>query len=154
MAIWQYTFHVLTKESVESLDKDMTTSDDFGINDQRYWQFEPIDRSFFLRMESIFGKGESWSKEIDIYGDQESNCFEVLFDKKKKTVLSVSFRIDFTSDYKNLLSQIIEFCIINGLVVLDESLNVVPLNLETIKNVIENAPQVNKYNQLKGEESD
>lgn len=150
MALWQYTFQVLTKESFDSLHKDIGFSiEDYCFDDEPYWQYKPVDRSLFAGLQPILKKGQSWSNEIDLYGNEELNCFEVLFNKQNDNILSASFRIDFTSDYENVLIQIIEFCISNGLVILDENLNVVPLDIHTVKHIIENAPQISKYNELK-----
>ena len=150
MALWQYTFQVLTKESFDSLSKDIGFSiEDSCFDNEIYWQYKSIDKSFFAGIKSILRKNKSWSNEIDLYGNQDSNCFEVLFDKWNNIVLSASFRIDFTSNYESTLSQIIEFCILNDLVILDENLNTVPLNVCTVKHIIENAPQIGKYNELK-----
>jgi hypothetical protein len=149
MALWQYTFQVITKESFEFLHKDFIPSfGDYGFDDEPYWRLKLIDKSYFERIDTIIEKNKSWSNEVDLYGYQESNCFEVFFEVETNVVISVSFRIDFTSDYEQVLSSIIEFCILKGLIVLDEKLKVVPLNLELSKSIIENSPQVKKYNEL------
>ena len=154
MALWQYTFQVLTKESFDSLNKNIISStEEFVFDDELFWQYKPINRSLFAGLESILGRGKSWSNEIDLYGNEESNCFEILFDKQNNIVLSASCRIDFTSDYENVFQKIIEFCISNDLVILDENLNIVPLNASTMKCIIENAPQRSKYNELKSKSS-
>lgn len=148
MAIWQYTFHVLPKKSVEVLSSDyhFTKSED-GFDDERYWNLDSYNKVFFHFVEEILPKKKSWSDEIDWYGDQESNCFEVLFDRKGN-VLSVSFRVDFRSNYENVLRQIIEFFSLKGLVLLDEALNIVPHNYEQAQNVIEASPQGKIYHEL------
>lgn len=147
MAIWQYTFQVLTKDSFNSIGSPMVTEGSW-FDEEPYWQHKSIERYLFSNLESILGKGKSWSDKIDVYGDLESNCFEVLFDDQCSTVLSASFRINFISDYEDILRRIIEFCLLNGLVILDENLHIVPLNVETVKSIIENATQVRKYNKL------
>ena len=148
MALWQYTFHILTRESFDFIgDKTLFSTEDYLFDDEPYWQYKPIDRSFFTEIELILDRGKSWSKNIDLYGIQDSNCFEVGFEQNN-IVNSVSFRINFTSDYENILNQIIEFCILKKLIILDEELNVVPLDINTIKEIIKNAPQRRKYNWL------
>lgn len=148
MALWQYTFQVLPKESVEVLPSNHHfEKDESGFDDEPYWKLNPINKNFFHSVQEILPKNKSWSNEIELYGNQESNCFEILFDCKGE-VLSASFRIDFRSSYEKILSQIIEFCLLNGLVILNEDLNVVPLNSEQVQNIIENSPQVKRYNEL------
>lgn len=153
MALWQYSFQILTKESFDSLNKKdiLLIDDDLGFDETPFWLYKSINRSFFAELESILPKNKSWSDEIDLYGNLESNCIEIFFEKQKGTVLSASVRIDFTSNYEDVLSQVIEFCIFKGLVMLDENLQITSLNLETIKNKIENAPQVRTYNELKND---
>ena len=149
MALWQYTFQLLTKESFESLGKGFEAFLNGDLfDDKTYWQFKPINKSYFEGIERILEKGRSWSNEIDLYGNQESNCFEIIFDGQTNIITSVSFRIDFTSDYETVLNSIIEFCILKGLIILDEKLQIVPLNYESARSVIENAPQVKIYNKL------
>lgn len=152
MALWQYTFQILPKVSFDAFAKDFENySDDNLFDDAPYWLFQPFNKSYFERIGNILQKGKSWSKEVDLYGDQESNCFEVFFNTKTNDVTSVSFRINFTSNYEMVLNGIIEFCILRGLIILDEKLQVVTLNLESVKNLIENAPQVSKYNKIKNQ---
>ncbi|WP_257667158.1 hypothetical protein [Parapedobacter tibetensis] len=148
MAIWQYIFQVLPKESVSTLASDsFFNRTDEGFDDELFWKKYPLKKGFFNKINSTLKKTKSWSNDIDLYGNQESNCFEVLSDNEGN-VLSVSFRIDFTSNYELILSHIIEFCGLNGLVILDEGLNIVPWNYEQVQSIIRTSPQVKKYNEL------
>jgi hypothetical protein len=150
MSIIQYTFQVLTKESFEAGINDIKSfMPDNYFNEEAFWIYKKVNKSFFEEMGFLLKKSKSWSPKIDLYGDQESNCLEVLFDWENFVVKSVSLRIDFTTKYEPLLRCIIDFFILKGLVVLDEQLNFVPLNYETIKRVIEEAPQLKRYNLLR-----
>jgi hypothetical protein len=146
MALWQYSFHLITKESFKILTKNsLPTFDELGFDDELYWHVELIDKFFFEEIDTILNKNVSWSTEIDLYGHQKSNCFEVFFDGNTNIVKSVSFRIDFSNDYEMVLKGIIEFCIQKGLIILDEKLQLVTLNYEVARSIIENSPQMNKY---------
>ncbi|MGK6353568.1 hypothetical protein [Parapedobacter sp. DT-150] len=148
MAIWQYTFRVLPRESLEVIhDGRFFRYDNKEFDEESFWKKRPLKKGIFNAVKLFLIKTKSWSDNIDLYGIEESNCFEIFFDEEG-FVLSVSFRIDFTSNYEALLSQILDFCVFNGLIILDEGLNVIPLNCEQVKNVIENSPQVEKYNEL------
>lgn len=152
MALWQYTFHILSKESFDTLRINFELAfGEFGFDDEPFWKFAAVHKSYFEEVSLILEKGKSWSNEIDLYGHQEINCLEVLFDGNTNIVSSVSFRIDFRSEYEMVLNPIIEFCILKGLVMLDEDLNIVALNYEVMKSVIENAPQKTMYNKLKNQ---
>ncbi|MEO5998078.1 MAG: hypothetical protein ABIN89_15140 [Chitinophagaceae bacterium] len=147
MALWQYTFYVLPGKSLEIFSADFRFSNEENeFDDAPFWIEQKIDADFFNNINLILPKGKSWSKNIDLYGNQESNCFEVLFDKNM--VISVSFRIYYTSYYKDILVGIIEFCILKGLVIVDENLCVAPLNFLTLKNIIDSCPQLHKYTLL------
>ncbi len=148
MALWQYTFQILPKESVEVLSSDYHfEKSESGFDDEPYWRLNPVNKIFFHSIQKVLPKNKSWSNEIELYGSQESNCFEVLFNNKDE-ILSVSFRIDFRSNYEKILSQIVEFCILNSLVILNEDISIVPLNIEQVLNIIEKSPQAKRYSEL------
>ncbi len=147
MALWQYTFHLLPKQGVEILNPNLIFNQiDGDFDDEPYWKISTTNKGFFLPIAQILPKGNSWSKNIQIYGSDDSNCLEVFFEGDY--VLSVSLRIDFTSNYESLLVEIIEFLLFNSLVILDENLIVLPLNVEGVKGVINNSAQVLKYKEL------
>ncbi len=144
MALWQYTFYVLPKEGVQELSSDFHfVKDNDGFDDALYWIGQHLHKSFFNDITNILPKSISWSRNIDLYGNQESNCVEVLF--KTNWIVSVSMRIDFTSNYENILRQLIEFFILNGLIIIDEELNLLPNNLLAIKEKINASSQYEKY---------
>ena len=148
MAIWQYTFLILPKESIEVLSTDYHfEKSKEGFDDEAYWKLNSIHRDFFYALQKFLPKEKSWSNEIDLYGNQESNCLEVLFDKEGN-VVSVSFRLDFRNSYEKLLSQILEFCCLNGLIILDEDLNIVFGHYEQVQKTIEDSPQARRYHEL------
>ena len=145
MALWQVGFFVLPNRCLNLLST-FNVSDEYSFDDALYWEKEKINPSEFREINNILSETKSWANYITLYGNENSNRFEVI--SKSNIVESVSFRIDFTSNYDPVLNGIIEFCILKGLIILDEELNAIPLNFQVIKSVIENAPQVKRYNQL------
>lgn len=145
MALWQVGFFILPKESIEYLDS-FEVSDEHTFDDTSFWKTKKINPSFFNPIGFFLPQSKSWAKYLTIYGDENSNRFEIV--SENNIVESVSFRVDFTSDYESVLNEIIEFCILNGLIILDEGLNLVPLNFELANSSIKNAPQIKKYNDL------
>ncbi|WP_177730474.1 hypothetical protein [Flavobacterium inviolabile] len=84
MALWQYTFQILPKESFEAFFQSFKISlDDNMFDETTYWQIKPFNKSYFERIGNILQKSKSWSEEIDLYGNQESNCFEVFLMAKQ-----------------------------------------------------------------------
>ena len=146
MAIWQYTFYILPKVGIDILAPNRQFKNEGGFDDEYFWKLNPINRVFFEAINMILPKNKSWSDKIDLYGNQESNCLEILIENED--VISASFRIDFTSDYEPILNGILEFLIHNGLIIIDESLEEVLLNFETVKEVIHNSPQFKRYKEL------
>jgi hypothetical protein len=121
-------------------------TDEHYFDDARYWKAEQVPCDFFAEIGSILPINASWNEMITLYGEQDSNRFEVFSDGKN--VESVSFRIDFTSNYEDILRDLIEFFIMNDLVILDNNLEKIPLNFDSVRSVIESAPQVEKYRML------
>lgn len=91
-------------------------------------------------------KGKSWSEQIDLYGKQGSNRFEVSHENKK--VYGASFRIDFTSDYENILKFIIDFCLKRNLKILDRDSKPVTMNFISLKTKIINSRNKNNLDRL------
>jgi hypothetical protein len=145
MALWQVGFFLLPKDSIEFINS-FKVSNEHTFDDASYWEVLKLPPIFFDTINDILPKGKSWSKNILLYGEENSNRLEIYFEND--IIVSVSLRIDYTSDYENILYEIIEFCILNGLIILDEGLNLVPLNFELANSSIKNAPQVKKYNDL------
>ncbi|EKY18903.1 hypothetical protein [Capnocytophaga sp. oral taxon 326] len=57
-------------------------------------------------------------------------------------VISVSFRVDFRTDYSSILKQIVSFCLKKDLLLIDEELKVVPLDFEIINKCFENRKRI------------
>jgi len=147
MALWQYTFHVLPRESLQFHSPDFVFSkNNEEFDDSPFWKAQQVKDGFFEDISLTLPKETSWSKAINLYGNQESNCIEVL--SENNLILSVSFRIDFTSDYEGILNTLIDFFIVKGLLMIDEELKIIPLNILAIKIIIENSPQYKKYKQF------
>lgn len=144
MALWQIPFIVLPATCLQS----QTTfeKEDDMFDDSPFWQAESIKSEYFDEISRILPRSKSWSDALIMYGDNTSNVFEIFVENE--IVQSVSFRIDFTSKYEIILRQLIEFCLLKGLIILDQNLDVVPLNFESVKERINSMPQIQKYNYL------
>lgn len=149
MSLWQYTFQILPKKSLSSLKRDINLFDENNLfDDEPYWKYEFINKNYFEGVEQLLVKGRSWSQEINLYGSEKSNCLEIFFDIQTSNIKSVSLRIDFTSEFELFLRGFIDFCIYKELIILDEELQIIPLNNESISSIINNSPQFKRYNEL------
>ena len=152
MALWQYTFQILPKKSFTVLKSDIQLFDKTNLfDDEPYWKYEPVSKNYFEGVGHLLMKGKSWSKEINLFGSEKSNCLEILFDIQTFNVKSVSLRIDLTSEFELVLRGIIDFCIYKELIILDEELQMVPLNYESISYIINNSLQFKRYNELQAQ---
>ena len=150
MALNQITFFVLPKKTfTESKFFNSITMDEHAslFDDSLFWEQQPMSSSVFENIGLILKPNKSWNEKILLYGTEDSNRLEVLFDENKN-VITVSFRIDFLSNYEPIVRNLIEFFIFNEFVVLDEQLNLLPLNFEAIDSVIKKSPQIDVYNFL------
>lgn len=145
MAIWQVDFFIIPKKYINTIGNIKITEDN-TFDDGIFWEKEHVDPSIFKPINNILPEKKPWADYLVLFGHEASNTLHVIVENN--SVVSVSFRIDFTSDYEYIVRGIIEFCIANSFIILDQDLNVVPLNFEQMKEVIEKAPQVKRYNEL------
>ena len=146
MALWQYSLFVIPKFN-DTIDNLSDFKDEDGLlDDEGLWQKSNVSTSFFNNINKILPLGKSWSENLIVYGDLETNCFEIYH--KNDLVASASFRIDFTSDYEYILYSILDFVQLNDLQILDEELNIIKTNTVSIKNLIENSRQYKLYHKL------
>lgn len=146
MAIWQYNFTLIPRASLSDKSLNVHFDKDGLFEDDIYWDLVPINIDFFSDIDAIIPKGKSWSNNIILFGNEEANCFEVYKDEQK--VKSVSFRVDFTSNYEDFLRGVIEFALLRNLLIVDEGYNILEPNFLSINNLIESSPQFLKYKQL------
>jgi hypothetical protein len=150
MALWQIDFFILPQDCKSQI-SNLKISEEFTFDDAPFWNENKTSLDYFEDIGKFLQKNKSWADYITLYGYENSNRLEVI--SENNIVESVAFRIDFTSDYELVLNGIIEFCILKGLIILDQNLNIVPLNFETAKSIVNNAPQVIKYNNLQNGKS-
>ncbi len=145
MALWQYSLIVIPHSSdVERLELD----EDGYFDDEYHWLRSSITKDVFNPMEEILPLGKSWDEELLLYGEENSHRFTVYFEEGDK-VVCVTFRIDFTQEYEDILRLIIEFLVANNLAIVDTTqLQILSPNYETIKHTIESSPQVTRYREL------
>jgi len=146
MAIWQYTFLILPNKAYTdlSVEGDLGTPKDFDA--KTLWMYDRFSPNQFNFLSQLLPINKSWSKSIILFGKEDTNCVEISVEDS--FVIDVSLRIDFTTDYTHLLTDIVEFCIIKGFIMVDEQLNVVPLQVLEIVTLIEHSPQRKKFNIL------
>jgi hypothetical protein len=149
MAIWQYNFIVIPKSVFDRKDGSLENYLDAEgfLDDESCWLFEPVEVDFFEEMKKVLPENKSWSNDIILFGNQDSNRLEV-YKNESNQVISVSFRIDYTTEYEDILRSIIRFIELNDLAILDENLELLDNNFITIKTHIENSDRRNILRRL------
>ena len=135
MAIWQCEFFILPKSDTYDLQYDSQYSDIRLFEDDKYWKKAKIKKEIFSEISCLLKPEKSWSNEIDLYGNENGNRLEVLFDANN-IIESVTFRIDFRSEYGTVLRGIISLCEKNGFCIMDGNLNNLKLSFNAIKETI------------------
>ena len=149
MAIWQYNLTVLPKSifDKEYFSLEQFIDEDGFLDDESCWLTEPTRANFFNEIEHFLPRNKSWSTNIILFGNQNSNRFEI-YKNVDDFVISVSFRIDYTSEYEDILRAIISFIEMRKLVILDEEMRLLDSNFVTIKSHIEASNQRKAYEDL------
>lgn len=151
MAIWQYTFHLLPKQCLKDGASPLL-NDDNGVDYSPFWKLFPTTRAAFNGVSAFLKTNKSWSNSIDQYGDIDSNCVEVYFENEM--VESVSFRLNYTINYEYVLTEMFDFCVRGEFVLIDEDLELVVFNLESIDAIIRQSSQLKVYKKLSRNEGD
>jgi hypothetical protein len=121
MAIWQYKLFAIPEEEYESYFKNNNFILIEGFDNIEWWkyrEYESIDFSSFNALSLC----ESWTKEIIMLGNIDSDCVEVLMDKNK--VQEISIRVDLKKDYGGMVNSICKFGNDNNLCFLNVKLKV------------------------------
>ncbi len=140
MALWQYAFIVIPGGIDYSNELELQFDEDV------FWVNHLVHISLFDELEEALPKAKSWNKDLIIYGTETSNCFEVL--GESNYVESISFRIDFTSNYEKVLNVVLEFLQLNNFLLIGEDKNLLPFNYLQVKATIESSPQFARYKKL------
>jgi hypothetical protein len=142
MALWQVGYFIVPSDALEFMGT-FNETNHHAFDDSVFWANSKMTPNEFSSIGSILPIGDSWSDDITLYGDEESHRVQVHVQAGK--IQSVTARIDFTRPYEQVLEGLIEFLIHKGLILLDENLQSISLNIETIRANINLSPQVAKY---------
>jgi len=116
------------------------------IDDDKLWKRHKVDTCDFDELQEILPTGKSWRENLHVYGELDSNCIQITSDNESVDYMSA--RVDFRTEYENILAKIVSFANEKHLLILDEHLNILPNNIAEILEVIEESPQVEKWRRL------
>jgi hypothetical protein len=147
MAIWQYNFFIVPVTVGFRTEKLIQRDEDNLFDESVFWEKADVKIKEFDQIADFLPITRSWSKDILMFGSEDSHRFEILCCEGR--VISVSFRVDYRIQYDLFLSSILEFCLLTGFKVLDQDLCIIS-NLVEAKSKIENSPQFETYMKLDG----
>lgn len=78
MAIWQYQIFIVPEEEVNSYFKGFICITEEALNEINWWKYRQFDIESFVVFKTILPRNKSWNNEIILFGDEKSNCVEVL----------------------------------------------------------------------------
>jgi hypothetical protein len=145
MALWQINFTVLPYIALAGYPKFKGTHIS-EFDDSVYWKSHAVASDFFKPIGDFLPQTDWYTKDVILFGNEDNNRLEISI--KNDVVQSVSFRIDYRSQYESIITQFIDFFIANDLIVLDEHLQIMRLDFASFNTSIQNSPQVKTYNRL------
>ena len=107
MAIWQYQLFIIPKEEINSYFENSEYIEKAALDEINWWKFRAFEKVEFESFRKVLKQKKSWSQEILLFGEEESNCFEVLF--KSNKIIEVLARIDLRTDYYCFLDNLCAF---------------------------------------------
>lgn len=140
----QYEFYLVERQSFEDLSAAKEFVEGKYFNAEPFWIYSYKHKNLFSEVEKILERNKSWDQQRDLYGDQDSSCLEVLFDKEE-SIESVVLKIDFGISYVGILIEILWLFRKNDLVIIDENLHELPLDFKIIDRVIQSSKRWEKY---------
>ena len=97
MAIWQFDCNIV------QCDKSMERANE---DEMVLWDVENISKEIIEAINEILPEEKSWSDNLKQYGNNDSTCFNLYYEKEK--IEEIVLRLDLTSLSKDMLSNILE----------------------------------------------
>jgi hypothetical protein len=157
MSVYQNTYFIVPRKGnytlFEGLNLNSFMEEEGFFEDDLFWEnlnceYEDIE-SYLLKK---FKVGKSWSKDLKIFGDIDVNSLEILLESN--SIVSLSFRVNFKTDYRSFLNEVIDFCKLNDYLVVDNELNALSLDFETINENIHSSKAYKKCSDFFGNDTD
>ncbi len=147
MAIWQWRLTFIPEAALRQKYEVLPLKIPMELaEDCRWWADRQPPRGFERRIDMILPPAESWSKEMRMWGKEESDDAYVIYVDESKTVIEeISFRIDARKPFDDLVKQICSLvgslgCVLmtSGYDILaaDESMVLAAINNSTAKKFV------------------
>lgn len=114
-----------------------------ALNEIDWWKYHQLSFEGFDIFKAFLPKRESWSNDVILFGDESSNCVEVLTENNR--IVEVSARVDLRYDYKQFVKLICEFAQDNNCVILNNDLRIISPNSQLLEQDITNFPAFRSF---------
>jgi len=150
MSVYQNEYFIVPREGnytlFEGLNLKSFLEDDL-FEDDLFWDGINVNlKKINTYLSGNFPEDNSWSERLKIYGNNDTNSINLL--SKDNMIESMSFRVNFTTDYTIFLDKLIELCKLNDLLIVDNDLNVLSLDYQMIMDNIVNSKAFERYKQF------
>lgn len=110
MAIWQYKLHLLPKQNLQKIFGSIPDSLREDIAEEPLWWKDVIlPEAIEISLDALLSPAISWSDEIRMWGDEDSNHASICYDNAHK-IEWIEFRVDARKkDNVYFIDQIYEF---------------------------------------------
>lgn len=119
MSIWQHQIFILPKEELDSFFSNsysLTIEDFDNIN---WWRYRIITlKEIKYTFSKLLPKEKSWSEDLIVFGDENSNCFKVFLEEE--IPIELSARIDLRDINYEFIDLLISFAKKKDLVFLSD----------------------------------
>ncbi|NWK99581.1 hypothetical protein DM790_01965 [Flavobacterium collinsii] len=138
MAIWQYQFHMVPQEELNSYfkDKDLISYED--LSEIKWWKYRQLDITSFDNFGHLLPRKKSWSKDIILFGSEESSCIEIFLEGND--IIEISVRVDLRLNYTNFINLICDYALNHRCMFLNNKLEILYPSLVVLENDILSYP--------------
>lgn len=138
MAIWQYQIFVVPEEEINSYFSEDICINKNALNEIDWWKYRQLNIESFNVFITLCPLKKSWSNDIILFGDESSNCIELLMNRNK--VIEISVRIDLRYNYEQFVSTLCEFAQKHNCIFLNDALKIISAREQLIKQDIIDHP--------------
>lgn len=130
MAIWQYEISILSASDIEGDEIHDNTYDNL-----KGWKRDSVHKKISNLLTPNMIKSESWSENIEIWGEVDKTCFKIFFESDRIIEINVRIDLRYAQD-KIVLSNILELCTMLNARIVNSELKLIPPNqIDIVKDI-------------------
>lgn len=138
MAIWQYQIFIVPNEEINSYFPEEINISYDDLNEINWWKYRQLTINKFDSIRALLPERKSWTDEIILFGDDNSDCVTISLEDTK--IFEISARLDLRTDYRQFARILCEFAQENDCIFLTDDLRILIPDFQLVKNDIENYP--------------